>query len=118
MRPRMHQMGLNPEPLRMMRTGKKRYELRLLDEKRQKLKVGDWIEFTQTDDASQILLVEIINLYIFTNFAELYETVPLLECGYTEADILLAKPEDMEAYYSLDQQTKYGVLAIEIKLLQ
>jgi hypothetical protein len=40
-----------------------------------------------------------------------------LNCGYTEADISEAKPEDMDLYYTPEQQSKYGVLGIEIKVV-
>lgn len=41
----------------------------------------------------------------------------LLECGYTEADIETALPDDMNVYYSKDNQHKYGVVGIRIALL-
>ena len=56
-------------------------------------------------------------MFQFDSFAELYQKLPLLKCGYTEADISNAKPEDMELYYSLEQQKEYGVLVIEIKMI-
>lgn len=40
----------------------------------------------------------------------------LLECGYTEADIETASPDDMNVYYSKDNQQKYGVVGIRIYL--
>ena len=39
----------------------------------------------------------------------------LLECGYT--DIETASPDDMNVYYSKDNQQKYGVVGIRIALL-
>ena len=47
---------------------------------------------------------------------ELYQALPLLECGYTSNNVETASPKDMEAYYSLEQQAQYGVLGIEISL--
>lgn len=41
----------------------------------------------------------------------------LLECGYTETDIETASPDDMNVYYSKDNQQKYGVVGIRIALL-
>ena len=40
-----------------------------------------------------------------------------MKCGYTKADIATAKPEDMNLYYTPEQQAKYGVLGIEIKII-
>lgn len=40
-----HQMKLNPEPFGKMLSFSKDIELRLLDDKRQKIKIGDFIYF-------------------------------------------------------------------------
>jgi hypothetical protein len=37
-----------------------------------------------------------------------------LQCGYTEDDIDTAHPSDMEQYYSVEEQKKYGVVGIEL----
>ena len=111
-----HAMKLHPEPFSMIRSGQKTIELRLNDEKRRDIKVGDRIEFTQTETGEK-LSAEVVRLHRFDSFAELYRALPLLKCGYTDRDIADAKPEDMELYYSPAQQAKYGVLGIEIKTL-
>ena len=41
-------MKLHPAPFEMIKSGKKTIELRLYDEKRRKIKVGDEIIFTNT----------------------------------------------------------------------
>lgn len=110
-----HKMNLYPEPFEMIRSGSKTIELRLNDEKRQKIKVGDTIVFTQAE-TEEPLITEVINLYPFRSFTELYDHLPLLQCGYTENDILSARPEDMNLYYSPELQEKYGALGIEIKV--
>lgn len=111
-----HNMKLNPEPFEMIRSGRKTIELRLNDEKRQRIKVGDRIALTQTE-TGEGLIAKVIALHPFDSFADLYRELPLLKCGYTEADIASAKPEDMERYYSPEQQNKYGVLGIEIAVI-
>ncbi len=111
-----HKMNLNPEPFAMIRSVQKTIELRLNDEKRQKINVGDSIEFTQTE-TGECLIVQVIAIHRFDSFAELYQKLPLLKCGYTESDIATAKPEDMNLYYTPEQQEKYGVLGIEIKVI-
>ena len=112
----IHKMKLNPEPFEQIDSGQKTVELRLNDEKRQKVKAGDWIEFTQTETGEK-LLAEVIALHRFDSFAQLYRKLPLMKCGYTESDIADAQPEDMDAFYSPEQQKKYGVLGIEIKVI-
>ena len=91
----------------------KTIELRLFDEKRQKIKVGDNIIFTETVTGEK-LSVKVEKLYRFNNFDKLYKSLPLLKCGYTEKNVNEAKPSDMEEYYSIEEQRKYGVVGIEI----
>ena len=78
--------------------------------------IGDLIEFTNLSDHKQ-LLAEVVALHIFCNFAELYDNLPLLKCGYTEDTIQDAKPDDMLQYYSQDKKDQYKALGIEIKLV-
>lgn len=109
-----HTMKLRPNPFRMILCGEKTYELRLYDEKRQCIKIGDKIVFvnTKTDEP---LVVSVKSIHIFKNFTKLYQALPLLKCGYTEENLTTANPADMEEYYSKEQQMQYGVVAFEIE---
>ena len=111
-----HEMSLRPGPFGKIADGSKRYELRLHDEKRRLISVGDTITFTCTED-ERTVEVRVVSLHPFTSFAKLYSALPLTECGYTEASAQTASPRDMEAYYSSEQQERYGVLAIKVELL-
>lgn len=110
-----HDMTLFPRPYDSIASGQKMIELRLYDEKRQSIQIGDQIRFTNTEDASQTTLCEVIQLHVFKNFAELYESLPLLKCGYTPEDVNSAHPDDMLTYYSKEKQAQYGVVGIELK---
>lgn len=112
-----HVMNLTPAPMREIRTGNKTIELRLNDEKRKQISVGDTIKFINTEDSNDTLRVKVVDLFLFSSFAELYDNLPLLNCGYNEDNINTASPEDMEMYYSREKQNKYGVVGIEISLL-
>ena len=45
-----HEMNLQPKYFDFIKDGTKRIELRLYDEKRQLIRLGDIIEFTKSDD--------------------------------------------------------------------
>ena len=109
----VHEMKLRPEPFGKIRSGSKTIELRLYDEKRQKIQVGDVIIFTSTERGEQIRAT-VKKLHRFDSFEALYKSLPLLKCGYTAEDVDTAQPSDMEAYYSSEEQEKYGVLGIEL----
>ena len=109
-----YNMNLHNEPFNRFKDGTKTIEMRLNDEKRQLLKEKDLIEFTNRTTLETIL-VEIIKLYHFANFDELYKNFDKVSLGYDKNDI--ANPKDMEKYYSKEEQDKYGVIAIEVKLI-
>ena len=105
-------MKLHSTPFEMIKSGKKTIELRLYDEKRQKIKVGDEIIFTSTVNG-EMLSRTVKGIHIFESFHELYKSLPLLKCGYTVDNVDSASPLDMEKYYSIDQQKNFGVVGIE-----
>lgn len=107
------EMNLHPEPFAAIKSGRKDIEMRLYDDRRKGIKVGDTIEFTNNQTLEK-LSVTVINLYCFNNFGELYQSFDKIRLGYNEDEI--ANPRDMEKYYSKDNILRYGVLAIEIKL--
>jgi len=112
----VHNMKLRPEWFEKIKSGQKTYELRLLDEKRQKVCVGDEIEFQNLQNPDETVCAHVIALHKFASFAELYASLPLLKCGYTADTVATASPSDMERYYSKEEQLKWGVVGIELAL--
>ena len=110
-----HTMQLQPLPFEMIRNGTKTIELRLYDEKRRKIRVGDDIVFALAGNPGETLRVRVTGLYVFDSFAALYGALPLLECGYTQDDLETASPKDMDLYYSAEAQRKYGAVGIRIE---
>ena len=109
-----HEMKLQPKYFDYILNGTKRIEIRLNDEKRKLLTVGDYIEFTNKV-TNEKLLVEVIDLFKYNSFEELYKHFNKIEIGYSINEE--ANPKDMENYYSKEEQEKYGVLGIKIKKL-
>ncbi len=110
-----HEMRLHPEPFKNIKNGTKTIELRLNDEKRQLLNVGDILEFTNRLDDEK-LCTKIIGLHHYDNFRELYKHFDKVSMGYREDEE--ANPEDMEKYYSKEEQEKYGVVGIEVEVIK
>jgi ASC-1-like (ASCH) protein len=110
-------MKLNPTPFAMMKDGRKTIELRLCDEKRREISIGDIITFCNTEDPELQINAQVTGLYAFDSFADLLATLPLLECGYTEKSVANASPNDMDKYYSKEEQQKNGVIGIKVCLL-
>ena len=109
----IHFMHLNPAPFGLIRDERKSIELRLYDEKRRKIQIGDGILLENTE-APELLLARVTGLRVFASFDDLYQALPLEACGYTEADVDAASPADMEVYYSKEAQQRFGVVGIEL----
>ena len=112
-----HSMKLQPQPFALMACGLKTIELRLNDEKRQTVQIGDRIVFTNASNENEQITVQVVDLHRFGDFAELYTSLPLDKCGYLPEQVATAAPEDMTAYYSAEQQARHGVLGIEVRLV-
>ena len=110
-------MKLRSQPFNMIQSGQKTFELRLYDEKLQLVQVNYEIEFSCLDGNETPFAVRVIALHLFKNFGELYSTLPLLKCSYTKETIDTASPEDMNQYYSVEEQARYGVVGIEIRIV-
>lgn len=107
----LHQMKLYRDPFEKIANGTKTVELRLNDEKRRRVQVGDFIEFTMTDEPDRKLQVRVTALHPFGSFTELFASVPKAQCGFAP-DVV----PDMDAFYSPEQQAANGVLGIEFRL--
>ena len=107
-----HQLNLHPGPFERIKCGLKTIEMRLNDEKRRNISVGDEIEFLNRE-TNETMVVEVTKIVPYLSFDELYKNNPKGMLGYYENEI--ADPKDMNVYYSKEQQDKYGVLAIHIR---
>ena len=109
-----HTLKLQPKYFDYINTGTKRVELRLYDEKRQKINIGDTIIFKREPELEINLKVKVIALLWYNSFDELLKdfNIEIL------ADKTITKEEllnDLEKYYTLDKQSKYGVVGIKIE---
>lgn len=109
----IHYMNLVPSAFRKIADGSKTIELRLNDEKRQQINVGDTIIFNNIS-AKDIIRAQVVRLHKFSDFKKLYNALPLEKCGYTVAELDTAHYTDMEQYYTKEQIKKYGALGIEL----
>ena len=100
-------MHLQKEPFEQIKAGTKTVELRLYDEKRKLLRVGDVIEFTNDGERIQARVSE---LHIYGSFESLFKDIPISKCG-------LADEKAMDAFYSKEEQEEYGVVGIELEVL-
>ena len=111
----IHEMRLHNNPFELIKNGSKTIEMRLYDDKRRIIKDNDIIVFTNRT-TEETIKVKVINLYLYPSFEELYKNFDKVSIGYAKNEV--ANANDMEEYYSKEEQLAYGVVAIEMKLLK
>lgn len=109
----IHYMHLVLSAFAKIANGSKTIELRLNDEKRQRINVGDTVIFN-CSSTKDIITAQVSGLHKFSDFEELYKMLPLEKCGYNKDALDSAHYTEMEQYYSEEQIKKYGALGIEL----
>lgn len=108
-----HEMRLNEKPFNNIDKGIKKIELRLYDEKRAKINLNDYIIFHKVTDLSQTLKVKVTGLLRYNSFEDLFKDVDFNISS--PANSLEEKLNNIHQIYSIDQEHKYGILAIRIE---
>jgi ASC-1-like (ASCH) protein len=93
-----HEMSLKTSPFYRIKNGQKRVELRLLDEKRSKIRVGDRIVFSHTENDDEKLYARVIGLYAYPDFDGVTADFFRSEMGF--ADRTERVGDIMREYYS------------------
>lgn len=110
--PVTHQMQLHPAPFARMASGQKKNEIRLNDEKRRLLAVGDLIEFSNRGQQNEKLQVRVTKLEPFPGFAELYHAH---QSEFPEWTLDSFVQSSLSEYYSPAQEKQWGALYIGIE---
>lgn len=108
-------MNLSAVPFGKIISGKKIIESRLYDGKRRKIHPGDRIIFTCSDDTQKQVATEVQALYRYKNFESLFSDFPPSLFGGSSKQYLI---REIEGFYSKDDQKKFGVVGIKIKVIK
>lgn len=111
-----HEMKLRPLPFGQIASAKKTIEARLYDEKRQSVQLGDIIRFINTD-SDETFETKAVGLLRYTSFEEMFTYQDPRHFGFEAGDDARAAADVMRAYYSEEDEARYGVLGIELELL-
>ena len=108
-------MKLNPKYFEYMKNGTKRVEIRLNDEKRRNIKIGDEIIFQKEPELKEEISTQIVNLIVRRNFRELIKDLDVSEYSdKSESEEKFLK--DLYRFYTKEQEEKYGVVGIQIEM--
>ena len=68
-----HYMNLHPQPFSMIANGNKTIELRLFDEKRQQIKIGDTIKFLKEPELNESFKAKVVDLLRYNSFEDMFK---------------------------------------------
>lgn len=109
-----HSLQLATVPFNAITSGQKVIESRLYDDKRQLIKIGDIIEFTNRESPDQKVSVKVIGLLMYETFHDLFSDNNPAKFGGKSVEWLESQ---IKEFYSLDEQKQNGVVGIEFKLM-
>lgn len=111
-----HEMGLQQKYYDLIASGIKVYEVRLYDEKRKNIKIGDNIIFFKEPDRVERLKTMVEEIKIFPSFEEMLKVIDVNEIGFNneEHSSIL---EIYHKFYSSEEENKHGVVAIKVKVI-
>ena len=103
--------------LRILNQAEKIIEIRLFDEKRQKVNLGDTITFSKLPDLDEQITVKVVALLCYKTFAELVDDFSMDYFGYPEDYDKGEFVESIYTVYTKEQEAQHDVLGIKIMLL-
>jgi ASC-1-like (ASCH) protein len=98
-------MKLQPEYFNFILNGTKRIEIRLNDEKRQNIKLGDKIKFLKEPDLNESFEAQVIGLLRYNSFEEMfkdYDISILSDKSMTKEELISV----LEQFYTKEKQEK------------
>ncbi len=105
-------MKLQPHSFNKIKNGQKNIEVRLYDEKRKKISLGDIITFWLQPDLKKNIKVEVVGLLNYPTFTDLVNDFPAKNFGHPNKKNLL---KTIYTFYTKKQEKEYTVLGIKIK---
>jgi ASC-1-like (ASCH) protein len=106
-------MGLQPKYFDYIKNGTKRIELRLYDEKRKHIRIGDIIEFSDGKNKMQVKVVGLLRYDTFRTLFKDFDISILSDTSMSKEEML----DVMEEFYPIEKQRDLGVIGIRIELI-
>lgn len=111
-----YEMKLQPKYYNFILNGTKRIEIRLFDEKRRQIKIGDTIKFLKEPNSNESFNAKVIGLLRYNTFEDMFRDFDisvLSDKSMTKEELI----NTLEQFYTKEKQKQYGVLGIRIELI-
>jgi len=111
-----HRMRLYSAGFYGIKEGKQVIEVRLLDEKRRLLNLGDVITFSLLPDLNERVQTQVVGLLRYSSFQELFTDISLSDWNAQGWTVERAVDRCREIYSMADEE-RYGVLGIRLRVI-
>ena len=114
-------MHLRDDMFDLIKSGVKNVELRLFDDKRKLIDIGDYIEFVKESDKTQRIKKQVGDIEVAKTFEELFMTgflpneLGFVDCSAESETYISEMAQKMYEYYDKEQEKKYGVIAFVLQ---
>jgi len=101
-----------------VKNNKKKVELRLYDDKRKDIKIGDTITFLKLPQLDETIKIVVIGISRFDSFKEIYSTFPPSFFNHPNNISVEEQVQKEREYYSEEREKEFGVVGFHIKLIK
>lgn len=112
----MYIMKLREEFFDKMKAGQMIYEVRLYDEKRQKICVGDTIIFKKMPDLIDGVVTKVMDVKRFETFEQMAQTLSIESLGFDKKNASQVS-RFYRSIYGKEDEKKYGVVVFKLEKL-
>lgn len=106
-------MKLQPVPFAQVKAGTKTIEMRLNDEKRQAISVGDVIVFYKEPDLIESVTTRVVERLSYPTFLEMVTSNPPVSMGFEGSLDGYVRP----AFYTAEDEQRYGALGLRLEVI-
>ncbi len=111
----IHEMKLQANSFDKIKSKEKTIEIRLYDERRKGIRIGDIILFKKEPEQVETIKAEVVALLNYKTFADLGNDFAGSYFGYEKGSDIL---KNIYNFYTKEQEAEHTVLGIKIKLLE
>lgn len=110
-------MKLKELPFDQIKSKVKTWEVRLNDEKRQNIQIGDSILFRKLPDLFDGIVCRVVDKKYFNTFRDMASVLSLRSLGLDDGATADTCEEVYHTYYSPEEESQYGVVAFKLEVL-
>lgn len=110
-------MKLKELPFEQIKNKSKIWEVRLNDEKRKNINVGDSILFRKLPDLFDGIVCKVVDKKHFNSFREMSSVLSLQSLGFEEGATADTCVDCYHTYYTPEEEQEFGVVAFKLELV-